>query len=196
MKRTVTALVLGVMAAAPAAAVAATPGGAPPSSAAFAALNPVTTLNASTFVLYLGSLAALRPRVMATIHTEARWIAQYRAAWRYLRARKGLQTVMVVGFLGSFFGLLCTARARDARTRGRRNRWLGIAAFAIGGGAIWLMHFAAMLGLTSTVLASDATVNALFARMKATVLNQPRRKRRNRSARLSIISSVAKMTCV
>ena len=52
----------------------------------------------------------------------------------------------LLAFLGSFFGLLSTARARDARTRGRRNRWLVIAAFAIGGGAIWLMHFAAMLG--------------------------------------------------
>ena len=52
----------------------------------------------------------------------------------------------LLAFLGSFFGLLGTRRARDARTRGRRNRWLVIAAFAIGGGAIWLMHFAAMLG--------------------------------------------------
>ena len=52
----------------------------------------------------------------------------------------------LLAFLGSFFGLLCTARARDARTRSRRTRWLGIAAFSIGGGAIWLMHFAAMLG--------------------------------------------------
>jgi NO-binding membrane sensor protein with MHYT domain len=52
----------------------------------------------------------------------------------------------LLAFLGSFFGLLCTGRARNARTRGRRNRWLGIAAFSIGGGAIWLMHFAAMLG--------------------------------------------------
>jgi NO-binding membrane sensor protein with MHYT domain len=52
----------------------------------------------------------------------------------------------LLAFLGSFFGLLSTARARNARTRGRRNRWLVIAAFAIGGGAIWLMHFAAMLG--------------------------------------------------
>ncbi|GAA0491364.1 MHYT domain-containing signal sensor [Paractinoplanes deccanensis] len=52
----------------------------------------------------------------------------------------------LLAFLGSFFGLLGTARARDARTSSRRNRWLLISAFAIGGGAIWLMHFAAMLG--------------------------------------------------
>ncbi|GAB1689912.1 MHYT domain-containing protein [Krasilnikovia sp. M28-CT-15] len=52
----------------------------------------------------------------------------------------------LLAFLGSFLGLLSTGRARSARTRGRRNRWLIIAAFAIGGGAIWLMHFVAMLG--------------------------------------------------
>ncbi|WP_433793717.1 MHYT domain-containing protein [Actinoplanes sp. CA-252034] len=52
----------------------------------------------------------------------------------------------LLAFLGSFLGLLCTGRARDAHNRGRRNRWLAIAAFAIGGGGIWLMHFSAMLG--------------------------------------------------
>jgi NO-binding membrane sensor protein with MHYT domain len=52
----------------------------------------------------------------------------------------------LLAFLGSFFGLLSTARARDARNRSRRNRWLLIGAFAIGGGAVWLMHFTAMLG--------------------------------------------------
>jgi NO-binding membrane sensor protein with MHYT domain len=52
----------------------------------------------------------------------------------------------LVAFLGSFLGLLGTGRARAARTRGRRNRWLIIAAFSIGGAAIWLMHFVAMLG--------------------------------------------------
>ncbi|WIM97551.1 MHYT domain-containing protein [Actinoplanes oblitus] len=52
----------------------------------------------------------------------------------------------LLAYLGSFLGLLCTARARDAHSRGRRNRWLVIAAFAIGGGGIWLMHFSAMLG--------------------------------------------------
>lgn len=52
----------------------------------------------------------------------------------------------LLAFLGSFLGLLSAGRARDAHIRGRRNRWLIIAAFAIGGGAGWLMHFAAMLG--------------------------------------------------
>jgi NO-binding membrane sensor protein with MHYT domain len=52
----------------------------------------------------------------------------------------------LLAFLGSFLGLLSTGRARDARTRSRRTRWLVIAAFSIGGGAVWLMHFAAMLG--------------------------------------------------
>jgi MFS family permease len=64
----------------------------------------VFALNASTFVLYLAVLAVLQPRVMATIHTDARWVAQYRAAWRYLRARKGIQTILLVGFLGAFLG--------------------------------------------------------------------------------------------
>ena len=64
----------------------------------------VFALNASTFVLYLAILSVLQPRAMATIHTEARWVAQYRAAWRYVRARRGLHTILLVGFLGSFFG--------------------------------------------------------------------------------------------
>lgn len=52
----------------------------------------------------------------------------------------------LIGFLGSLLGLMSTGRARESQTRGRRNRWLVIAAFAIGGGAVWLMHFAAMFG--------------------------------------------------
>jgi NO-binding membrane sensor protein with MHYT domain len=52
----------------------------------------------------------------------------------------------LLAFLGSFLGLLCTGRARAARNRSRRNRWLMIASFSIGGAAIWLMHFTAMLG--------------------------------------------------
>ncbi|MFI5840225.1 MHYT domain-containing protein [Catenuloplanes sp. NPDC051500] len=52
----------------------------------------------------------------------------------------------LMAFLGSLLGLACTVRARESRTRGRRARWLVIAAFAIGGTGIWLMHFMAMLG--------------------------------------------------
>jgi NO-binding membrane sensor protein with MHYT domain len=52
----------------------------------------------------------------------------------------------LMAFLGSLLGLGCTARARVARSPGRRVRWLITAAFAIGGAAIWLMHFMAMLG--------------------------------------------------
>jgi NO-binding membrane sensor protein with MHYT domain len=52
----------------------------------------------------------------------------------------------LMAFLGSMLGLLCTSRARRARTRGRRTRWLVLAAIAIGGAGIWLMHFMAMLG--------------------------------------------------
>lgn len=51
----------------------------------------------------------------------------------------------LLAFLGSFLGLLCARRARAARTRRRRNRWLIIAALSIGG-AIWLTRFTAMLG--------------------------------------------------
>ena len=53
----------------------------------------------------------------------------------------------LMAFLGSLLGLFCTARARQARTRGRRARWLVIAAVTIGGAGIWLMHFMAMLGV-------------------------------------------------
>ncbi|GGK38655.1 MHYT domain-containing signal sensor [Pilimelia terevasa] len=52
----------------------------------------------------------------------------------------------LMAFLGSLLGLVCTARARESRTAGRRARWLVIAATAIGGTGIWLMHFMAMLG--------------------------------------------------
>ncbi|NUT31654.1 MAG: histidine kinase [Hamadaea sp.] len=52
----------------------------------------------------------------------------------------------VLAFTGSFTGLVCTARARQAGTRARRARWLVLGSLAIGGAGIWLMHFMAMLG--------------------------------------------------
>jgi NO-binding membrane sensor protein with MHYT domain len=50
--------------------------------------------------------------------------------------------------LGSLLGLICTARARSAASNGERARWLLLAAWAIGGTGIWVMHFMAMLGFT------------------------------------------------
>jgi NO-binding membrane sensor protein with MHYT domain len=80
----------------------------------------------------------------------------------------------LVAFLGSFLGLLGTGRARAARTRSRRTRWLVIAAFSIGGAGIWLMHFVAMLGfdVPASPVRYDATltlVSLLFAVFSAGV---------------------------
>ena len=55
-----------------------------------------------------------------------------------------------MSFLGSLLGLVSTARARAA-TDTRRRAWLLIlAAWAIGGTGIWVMHFMAMIGFSVT----------------------------------------------
>jgi NO-binding membrane sensor protein with MHYT domain len=48
--------------------------------------------------------------------------------------------------LGSVLGLICAGRIRTARSGGERVWWGLLAAWAIGGTAIWSMHFMAMLG--------------------------------------------------
>jgi NO-binding membrane sensor protein with MHYT domain len=48
--------------------------------------------------------------------------------------------------LGSLLGLICTVRARNSVDSGQRSRWLLLAAWAMGGTGIWVMHFMAMLG--------------------------------------------------
>ncbi|XVQ11734.1 MHYT domain-containing protein [Spirillospora sp. CA-255316] len=53
----------------------------------------------------------------------------------------------LMSFIGSLLGLQCTARARAAESRSRAS-WLALAALAIGGTGIWVMHFIAMLGFT------------------------------------------------
>jgi NO-binding membrane sensor protein with MHYT domain len=50
-----------------------------------------------------------------------------------------------LAFIGSLLALACSARARETTRRDRRARWLIIASVALGG-AIWLMHFVAMIG--------------------------------------------------
>ena len=52
----------------------------------------------------------------------------------------------LTSFVGSLMGLSCVARARRERRRSAKARWTVAGAFAIGGVAIWLMHFIAMLG--------------------------------------------------
>jgi NO-binding membrane sensor protein with MHYT domain len=55
-----------------------------------------------------------------------------------------------LSFLGSLLGLVSTARAR-ATTDLRRRAWLlMLAAWAIGGTGIWVMHFMAMIGFSVT----------------------------------------------
>jgi NO-binding membrane sensor protein with MHYT domain len=54
----------------------------------------------------------------------------------------------LLSYLGSVSGLAATARARGTSDRGRRRRWLILAACAIGGTGIWAMHFMAMIGFT------------------------------------------------
>lgn len=51
----------------------------------------------------------------------------------------------VMSVVGSLLGLHCTARARAA-TGGTRAKWLGLAAVAIGGTGVWVMHVIAMMG--------------------------------------------------
>ncbi|WP_173099476.1 MHYT domain-containing protein [Actinomadura verrucosospora] len=53
----------------------------------------------------------------------------------------------LMSFVGSFLGLLCTSRARASTGRSRAS-WLSLAALAIGGTGIWVMHFIAMLGFS------------------------------------------------
>ncbi|WP_327028287.1 signal protein [Micromonospora sp. NBC_01740] len=52
----------------------------------------------------------------------------------------------VLSVLGSALGLICAGRIRTAGSAGQRAWWGTLAAWAIGGTAIWTMHFMAMLG--------------------------------------------------
>jgi NO-binding membrane sensor protein with MHYT domain len=52
----------------------------------------------------------------------------------------------IVSVTGSVVGLACTRLSAAAPDERARLRWLAMASIAIGGVAIWLMHFIAMLG--------------------------------------------------
>ncbi|WP_328414712.1 signal protein [Micromonospora sp. NBC_00389] len=67
--------------------------------------------------------------------------------------------------LGSFLGLICATRIRIASSAGQRVWWGGLAALAIGGTAIWTMHFMAMLGFAveGTRIRYDLPITAASA---------------------------------
>ncbi|GAA1290289.1 MHYT domain-containing protein [Saccharothrix xinjiangensis] len=80
----------------------------------------------------------------------------------------GLSTLAiayVIAVIGSLLGLACMARARTERHRAAKIRWTVLGAFAIGGIAIWLMHFVAMLGfeIPDATIKYSAPLTALSA---------------------------------
>jgi NO-binding membrane sensor protein with MHYT domain len=73
----------------------------------------------------------------------------------------------VASVTGSLLGLLCTVRAQQFRSTGQHVRWLVLAAIAIGGAGIWLMHFAAMVGFSVT--GSDLRYGTLLTAASAII---------------------------
>ncbi|THV43319.1 MHYT domain-containing protein [Glycomyces buryatensis] len=64
-------------------------------------------------------------------------------------------------FAGSLLALMCMTQARQqsgsVKSAAKRLRWIGLASFALGGTAIWMMHFTAMIGFK--VIESDIAYN-------------------------------------
>ncbi|MFD1151440.1 MHYT domain-containing protein [Saccharothrix hoggarensis] len=80
----------------------------------------------------------------------------------------GLSTLVlayVVSVIGSLIGLACMARARAEPVRRAKVRWTVLGAISIGGVAIWLMHFIAMLGfdVPGAAIKYSAPLTALSA---------------------------------
>lgn len=79
----------------------------------------------------------------------------------------------VTSVVGCALGLACTLQARHAVSGRARLLWLGLAAVAIGGVGIWVMHFIAMLGFATpglpvrydiprTALSAVLSISAVF----------------------------------
>jgi NO-binding membrane sensor protein with MHYT domain len=80
----------------------------------------------------------------------------------------------IVSVTGSVVGLACTRRGAEVASERDRLRWLAMASIAIGGVAIWLMHFIAMLGFAIpntavryhpgwTITSAALSISAVFA---------------------------------
>jgi NO-binding membrane sensor protein with MHYT domain len=74
--------------------------------------------------------------------------------------------------LGSLLGLICTARVQRLPTARKRISWLFLAAVAIGGTGIWVMHFMAMIGfgVVGSEIRYDVPTTALSALVSVTVV--------------------------
>lgn len=74
--------------------------------------------------------------------------------------------------LGSLLGLTCTVQARAARSTRRRVWFLLLAAWAIGGTGIWVMHFIAMIGfgLEGSEIRYDVPITTASAIIAITVV--------------------------
>ncbi|HEX2145588.1 MAG TPA: MHYT domain-containing protein [Glycomyces sp.] len=90
-----------------------------------------------------------------------------------------INPIMAFGFAfaGSILALMCMtqARSQDSRVKSARKRvqWITLAALALGGTAIWMMHFTAMIGFKvvesdiaydpmKTFLSLVASIGAVF----------------------------------
>jgi NO-binding membrane sensor protein with MHYT domain len=71
----------------------------------------------------------------------------------------------VLSVLGSMLALTCAIRLRTAPSNGWRIWWLSLAAVALGGTAIWSMHFVAMMGFSvvGTQIRYDVPMTAASA---------------------------------
>jgi NO-binding membrane sensor protein with MHYT domain len=71
----------------------------------------------------------------------------------------------ILSVLGSLLGLTLAVKFRSARSDTERTLWLVLAALAIGGTAIWSMHFVAMMGfdVVGTPIRYDVGLTAASA---------------------------------
>jgi NO-binding membrane sensor protein with MHYT domain len=94
-----------------------------------------------------GSLTAVQYDVLAST------IEHHHLTYGWINPLMGLAFAAA----GSFLGLSCARYARAATGLASRLRWIALAALAIGGVGIWMMHFIAMIGFT--VPTSDIAYN-------------------------------------
>jgi NO-binding membrane sensor protein with MHYT domain len=78
----------------------------------------------------------------------------------------------VTSVTGSLIGLACVQRARAAEERPLKVVWTALGSVAIGGIAIWLMHFIAMLDFTvsGSVVTYSASLTVLSAVLSIVVV--------------------------